>query len=239
MMKINETRCTILENDEDYESLDHLLKRVIEMHPNTKFDIWYRFKDSFHWGMEENMARLTKLGKDKDHIFLSYPSFVGYNNNLNDWINLFDRLSSDFNFKSKFLLFYYGNIYFEFLYQMRYNTISQMRNPRNIDEKIKTVLENNELYWAEYTDAYSADNLEEIKFNQVTYDSLANNLYKRGEKVRIKESGKICEVVYQHVGDDRSLVDVIINYDLDERLNSGKTTTDEYKTFMTHEIEKI
>lgn len=233
-MKLNETKCTILENDEenDWKGLDRGLKHIMDLNPQIKFDIWYRFSSSFHWAKEENMKRLAELGQDKDHFFLTYPSFIGYDNKLDGWVWLFNKLTVDYGFKSKFLITYYGDLWYELLELMHEN--------RNEDrENIKNVLNNNEVFCTKYVDVQLYDSFEEIEFYQITYESLVNNLYKRGEKVRIKESGKICEVVYQHVGDDRSLVDVIINYDLDERLNSGKTTTDEYKTFMTHEIEKI
>ena len=185
----------VLENDN--KEVPYLLKKILK-NIVLPIDYWYNFNYSFYHNSEENFKRLTKLSEKT--LIVSNPSFVGADNLLSRYISLFMKLK-ELNIRLSFAIIYPDNFY---MYLLKFLTDEYNYNKKqNNHRMIKEILEFHNIYEIPYGDL-DEDLISQSK--HITYESLMENYFeshrKHADKVKIKESGEIYDVISVHYSDD-------------------------------------
>lgn len=245
---------TILENDTLHEhcQLSRVLKDYIKTYKDIKFDIWEWFSQDTIQNKEQSIARLKTLSKDENHIFLTHPSFIGYDNTFSGWVWFMDKLREN-GIKLK-LYVIFGNKEEDLLgYVLKYIQDEKGYSTfKDNMEELKNALLGHEIHYTTYdksSSAYLDDKDMFETFSLLTYDDVKNRLHKKGDKVRIKSTGEVKEVIYSYYWKTISGSKVDLIMDADKHAHnesiSGKADSrssydrSAYQEFKLTEVEKV
>lgn len=242
---------TILENDQlhEHRQLSDVLE-CFKTSTDAETTIWEWFAQDVIQNKEACIKRLHDLSKDEDHVFLTYPSFIGYDNTFNGWLWYLNQLSR-MEIKLK-LYIVFGSNANEGLdaFCLRYYFNQKGHSDCDVNrQELIDVLKNHDIYFTSYSNSmkayYSKQDMWST-FKPLTWDVLYNQMYDKGDVVRIIETGEEKKVIYSFYWKelDGCYFDLIMDEELHQlnENNKGdreKYRQDAYKSFKLHEIEKI
>lgn len=226
------SKVVVLENDEEFKglpiSIEYLLKTK-DIKDKDK-EIWYWFSEDFRQHTQGCITRFDVLCNSS--FFISQPSFCGFGNSFDKYVNIF------FALYERGIKLSLGVIYANFYWYI----VGWIGGKHRESEKIKSLnllrmcLEYHDIYYTEKILVNESETFEQI-FTAVTYSSLMENIFIDGDKVRIKEKGQIVELEYVYLSDKIEHCAFVYNDGIpdDKRRDLGKPIR-EYKR---HEIEKV
>ena len=213
----------ILVVENDIKETPYILNKILSK-VDLPIDYWFNFNYSFYHNSEENFKRLASLNEKT--LIVSNPSFVGADNLLERYINLFLKLK-ELNIKLNFAIIYPDNFYM-YLLQFLSKEDNYMKKENN-HRMIKEILDFHLIYEIPYGD------LDEELISQsriITYDSLMDNYIethrKYPDRIKVKESGEIYDAYYVYYENtlEESEISLIIPNDYNNK-------------FKLTEIEKL
>jgi hypothetical protein len=181
----------VLENDTEHMGLPSVVSDLLKNEP-YKTDIWFNFSYSFYNKKEENFKRLSEISEDT--LLVSYPSFVGLDNQFDKYLLLFFQLKT-MNIKIDINIIFYED--FEiFLLKFLSEEKTYLKKERN-HEILKEILDFHNIYVSPY--------LSNVSFKEsaklITYDNLMFNYYETHRKLevtkcKVKSTGEIYDAYY-------------------------------------------
>ena len=239
-------KVTILENDyiHKHNPLDEPLELLVDGYKNINFNVWDQFTVDIQVSKDESLKRLSSLSQDDGHMFLTYSQFSG-GNNIYGWVKFLHKLKENnirlniaviFGYKERTLLAH--TLY-----------IINDLHKKNIICEFKEVFKYHNIYTATTSYLYDFDPKIPIDYQFIpfTWDSIDNNLYKKGDfayvAVEDKESTRgykmeKFEVQYTYYTNNYDLctVDLVVRPDL---IDDTKHNPLAYKTFRLNELLKV
>ena len=223
MENMDYDKILVVENDN--KEVPFVLEKILNK-VDLPIDYWFNFNYSFYHNSAENFKRLAKLNEKT--LIVSNPSFVGADNLLERYINLFLKLK-ELNIRLSFAIIYPDNFY---MYLLKFLTKEQSyMKKENNHRMIKELLDFHIIYEIPYGD------LSEELISQssiITYDSLMDNYIethrKYPDKFKVKETGEIYEAYFISFGESKTIEDIEVTL---------KIPNDYNNKFKLTEIEKL
>ena len=243
-------RITILENDIIHENnpISPVLDMYQEYNQHIDFTLWQWFSQDTMQNKEKSISRLKELSEDKEHAFLVYTSFIGYDNTFDGWYYFLSQLA-DLGIKLKIYIIFGGDddenlLSYCLHHQMREKGYSDYGKKMILLEK---AIDSHEVLYISHRTAFLHDDDNGDIFSlhiPLTLEEYKSYIHKKGDMVRIKETGEVKEVIYSYYSDSfsHSHVDVIMDEEIHN--NNGSAGRDKYdhsayKEFKLNEIEKV
>ena len=225
----NKTFNKILVVENDNKEVPFILNKILnKVNLPNEIEYWFNFNYSFYHNSEENFKKLAKL--DENVLIVSNPSFVGADNLLERYINLFLKLK-ELNIKLNFAILYPDNFY---LYLLKFLSSEQNYTKKeNNHRMIKEILDYHTIYEVPYSD------LNEELISQssiITYESLMSNYIethrKCPDKFRVKKTDEVYDAYMLYFGNKNKLEDIEITLKIPNDYNN------KFK-LSGNEVEKI
>lgn len=174
----------VFENDMEFQGLPSIVKTLLK-NEIVEYDVWFNFNYSFYHNSVENYDRLSKLNNDT--LIVTYPSFVGADNQFNKYIGLFLKLKQ-MNIKLNIAIMYSSNFYVYLL-----NFLSNEENylkKENNHGQLKNILEFHNIYNIDIKTLHDKKPIYD-KIELITYDKLIESYFETHRKLKITK----CKVI--------------------------------------------
>lgn len=172
----------VLENDIEKQGLPNIIEDILEA-SSTPYDVWWWFSQSIRQHSAEGIQRFAETHGNT--FYLSYPSFVGWDNSFEDKLHLF-KVLKEHGIKLNIGICHYPN-FFNYLvkkmYEFNRKTYIEDLECYNI---LKECVEFHNIYDINYLSVRSSDNIEnELKL--ITWEDLSKYFFKCKESKKDKD----------------------------------------------------
>ena len=173
-------KIVVLENDEQRHGLPDSMQSILDANKDTPSEVWWWFGEDVRQNTQQSFAKFKELAPDS--LFVTNPSFAGVGNSFDGKLFLFKMLMEQ-GIKIRLHIAYYPDFYW-FL-------ISWMGESRKKTERqellatLKACLDFHGISYASSIEVRFADQPLSL-FTRLTWDSLMENYFEKGDKVRIK-----------------------------------------------------
>ena len=198
-------KIVVLENDQQFQGLPLPLQDIYDEHTGDK-EVWWWFGEDVRQNTQACLAKFRELAPNC--VFITQPSFVGVGNSFDGKLFLFKNLAS-LGIKIKVNIVYAPDFYWFLI-----GWLGSKHDKNSRTEALQTLK-----FCVEYHDiGYSSkpygnpDSLDiDTLFTALTWDSLMENYFQKGDLVKLKSSGEIVKLTYAYLSDKEERCDFSID----------------------------